>query len=225
MIVVTGASRGLGRAICERLLAAGMEVTGLARDVGGVPFPAANCDVSSYDQVRDVARKFKKDGVAISALVNAAGIASMNLAVTTPAETTRRIMEVNLLGTIYCCQQFAPLMIRNKGGSIINFSTIAVALGLKGESIYAASKAGVEGFTRAFAREMADFNVRVNCIAPGPIGTDLLKGITAAQIAKIVSQQIIPRQFTPDAVSDLVELLLDPRSSSLSGQVLHVGGA
>jgi 3-oxoacyl-[acyl-carrier protein] reductase len=95
---------------------------------------------------------------------------------------------------------------------------------LKGESIYAASKAGVEGFTRSFAREMADFNVTVNCIAPGPIDTNLLKGITSEQIQKIVSQQIIPRQFTPEAVSDLVELLLDPRGKSLSGQVLHVGG-
>jgi 3-oxoacyl-[acyl-carrier protein] reductase len=71
---------------------------------------------------------------------------------------------------------------------------------------------------------MADFNVRVNCIAPGPIDTNLLKGITAEQIHKIVSQQIIPKQFAPDSVADLVELLIDSRSDSLSGQVLHVGG-
>ncbi len=116
-------------------------------------------------------------------------------------------------------------MLRHKAGAIVNFSTIAVALGLKGESIYAASKAGVEGFSRAFAREMADFNVNVNCIAPGPIDTDLLKGVTSAQIDRIVAQQIIPRRFKPDAVCDLVELLLDARSRSLSGQVLHVGGA
>ena len=116
-------------------------------------------------------------------------------------------------------------MLRNKVGSIINFSTIAVALGLKGESIYAASKAGIEGFTRSFAREMADFNINVNCIAPGPIETNLLKGITASQIQKIVSLQIIPKQFTPESISDLVELLLDERSNSLSGQVLRVGGS
>lgn len=224
MIVVTGASRGLGRAICERLIGAGIEVMGLSRDIAGCPFPSLSCDVSSYEQVKEIARKLKRDGQTVAGLINAAGIASMNLAVATPAETTRRIMEVNLLGTIYCCQSFAPLMIRSKSGAIINFSTIAVALGLKGESIYAASKAGVEGFTRAFAREMADFNVTVNCVAPGPIATDLLKGITAAQIQKIVSRQIIPRQYTPAAVCDLVELLLDTRSKSLSGQVFHVGG-
>ena len=136
----------------------------------------------------------------------------------------QEIIHTNLLGTIYACQQFAPLMMRHKQGTIINFSTIAVALGLKGESIYAASKAGVEGFSKAFAREMADFNIRVNCIARRPIQTDLLKGVSAKQIAHVVSQQIIPKQFTPEAVAELVEILLDDRSHALSGQVLHVGG-
>ena len=116
-------------------------------------------------------------------------------------------------------------MLQNKGGIIINFSTIAVALGLKGESVYAASKAGVEVFSRSFAREMADFNVRVNCIAPGPINTDLLKGVTSAQINRIVAQQVITKQFLPSDVCDLVEMLLSKKSSSLSGQVFSVGGS
>ena len=225
MIVVTGASKGLGRAICDRLIEKNIEVFGLARNVEDVPFASMSCDVSSYESVKVVAQKLKKGGVKITGLVNAAGIASMNLAVTTPQSVAQKIINTNLLGTIYCCQLISPLMLRNKQGSIINFSTIAVALGLKGESIYAASKAGVEGFTRSFAREMADFNVKVNCIAPGPIDTSLLKGITAEQINKIVSQQIIPKQFKPESVADLVELLIDSRSDSLSGQVLHVGGA
>lgn len=225
MIVVTGASKGLGRAICDRLIEKNIDVFGLARNVEDVPFASMSCDVSSYESVKLVVQHLKKEGFKVTGLVNAAGIASMNLAVTTPQSVAQKIINTNLLGTIYCCQLVAPLMLRNKQGSIINFSTIAVALGLKGESIYAASKAGVEGFTRSFAREMADFNVKVNCIAPGPIDTSLLKGITAEQINKIVSQQIIPKQFKPDSVADLVELLIDSRSDSLSGQVLHVGGA
>jgi len=224
MIVVTGASKGLGRAICDRLISKGIPVFGLARNIDGIQFPSMACDVSSFDNVKAVAQRLKKEGLKVRGLVNAAGIASMNLAVTTPPNVSQDIIHTNLLGTIYCCQQIAPLMLRNKFGTIINFSTIAVALGLKGESIYAASKAGVEGFTRSFAREMADFNVNVNCIAPGPIDTNLLKGITSIQIERIISQQIIPIQFAPSAVSDLVEILLDERSRSLSGQVLHVGG-
>jgi 3-oxoacyl-[acyl-carrier protein] reductase len=225
MIVVTGASKGLGRAICERLIEKNIDVFGVARNVEDVPFASMSCDVSSYESIKAVVQQLKKDGVHVTGLVNAAGIASMNLALITPHSVAQKIINTNLLGTIYCCQLIAPLMLRNKQGSIINFSTIAVTLGLKGESIYAASKAGVEGFTRSFAREMSDFNVKVNCIAPGPIDTSLLKGITAEQINKIVSQQIIPKQFKPDSVADLVELLIDSRSHSLSGQVLHVGGA
>ena len=225
MIIVTGASKGIGRAICDRLLSSGVEILGLARDVSNVPFDSMNCDVSSHDEVKRVAQAVKNNGKKVSGLINAAGIASMNLALTTPPQIAEKIVKTNLLGTIYCCQLLSPMIIRYKRGSIINFSTIAVALGLKGESIYVASKAGVEGFTRAFAREMADFNVNVNCIAPGPIDTSLLKGLTSVQICKIVSQQIFQRQFTPDAVCDLVEMLLDSRSKALSGQVLHVGGA
>ena len=107
----------------------------------------------------------------------------------------------------------------------MTFSTIAVALGLKGESVYAASKAGVEAFTRVFAREVSAHGVRVNCIAPGPIPTNLTRGVPADSIADVVTRQVIQIQFTPSAVSDLVELLLDPRASSLAGVVLPVGGA
>ena len=224
MIIVTGASRGLGRDICHRLVTAGHEVFGVARSVDGLPFPAMSCDVGDYEQVKAVARQLKADKASVTGLINAAGVAAMNLAVTTPRDTTERVIRINMMGTITCCQLLAPLMMRHKSGSIINFSTIAVALGLKGESIYAGSKAGVEGFSRAFAREMADFGIRVNCIAPGPIDTALLRGITSQQIEKIVSQQIFPHQFTPAAVSDIVDLLLDRRSSALSGQLFHVGG-
>jgi 3-oxoacyl-[acyl-carrier protein] reductase len=225
MIIVTGASRGLGRAVAERLISSGREVLSLSRTREGAPGDSVTCDVSDYEAVKAVAQSLRKEKRVIEGLVNAAGIASMNLAVTTPPSMTQKLIQTNLAGTIHCCQLFAPLMIRKKAGSIINFSTIAVTLGLKGESIYAASKAGVEGFSRAFAREMADFDIRVNCVAPGPIKTDLLKGVSDEQIDAIVAQQILPKLFLPDDVADLCEFLLGPQSQSLSGQVLKVGGA
>jgi len=224
MIIITGASRGLGRAVTERLLESGLEVLGLCRKNEGLPFEAMACDISNYEAVKFVAQELKQGKKQLTGLVNAAGIASMNLAVTTPPSMTQKLIQTNLVGTIHCCQIFAPLLIRKKAGSIINFSTIAVPLGLKGESIYAASKAGVEGFSRAFAREMADFNIRVNCLAPGPIKTDLLKGVSDEQIDAIVSQQVVPKMFQPGDVCDLCEFLLSQKSSSLSGQVLNIGG-
>ena len=107
---------------------------------------------------------------------------------------------------------------------MINFSTIATALHLEGESIYAATKAAVENYSKTFAKEISKFNVRVNCIAPGPIETDLLRGITEDQINKIVKAQIIVNKFGKDDVVDLVDLLLDPKAKSLTGQVFHIGG-
>lgn len=224
MIIVTGASRGLGQAITERLIEKGEDVLGLARSVAGMSIDAIECDVSDYASVKNVSREVKRMKKPVKAFINAAGVASMNMAVTTDESTVQKLIQTNLVGTIYCCQLFAPIMLRQKHGSFINFSTIAVALALKGESVYAASKAGVESFSRTFAREMSDFNVRVNCIAPGPIRTDLLRGITDAQIEKITSQQVIPKQFEKSDVCDLVELLIDDKAASLSGQVLSVGG-
>lgn len=224
MIIVTGASRGLGKAITERLTEKGEKVIGLARSIETLDIEGIECDVSDYTSVKNAAREVKRMKQPVKAFINAAGVASMNMAVTTDESTVQKLIQTNLIGTIYCCQLFAPIMLRQKQGSFINFSTIAVALALKGESVYAASKAGVESFSRTFAREMADFNVRVNCIAPGPIRTDLLRGITDNQIEKIISQQVIPKQFQKSDVCDLVELLIDKKSASLSGQVLNVGG-
>jgi 3-oxoacyl-[acyl-carrier protein] reductase len=224
VIIVTGASRGLGQAITERLMDRGEEVIGLVRSTIGLNINAIECDVSDYASVKNASKEVKRMNKPVRAFVNAAGVASMNMAVTTDESTVQKLIQTNLVGTIYCCQLFAPIMLRQRQGSFINFSTIAVALALKGESVYAASKAGVETFSRAFAREMADFNVRVNCIAPGPIRTDLLRGITDTQIEKITSQQVISKQFQKSDVCDLVELLLDKKAASLSGQVLNVGG-
>jgi len=224
VILVTGASRGLGKAITERLIDSGEHVIGLARSIDSLEFDGIKCDVSDYSSVKAAAREVKRLKQPVKAFINAAGVASMNMAVTTDEATVQKLIQTNLVGTIYCCQLFAPLMLRQRQGSFINFSTIAVALALKGESVYAASKAGVETFSRTFAREMADFNVRVNCIAPGPIRTDLLRGITDIQIEKITSQQVIPKQFKKSDVCDLVELLLCEKASSLSGQTLNIGG-
>ena len=224
MIIVSGASKGLGNHICNRLCDQGHEVIGLSRDVSGLDFESYNCDISSYEEVKKVAKKIKVKHKKASAVINAAGIASMNLALTTPPEVTERIIQTNLMGTIFCCQLLSPLLIKNTNGVIINFSTIAVPIGLAGESIYVASKAGVEGFSKSFAREMSDFNVRVNCISPGPINTNLIKGVEKKLIDNVIARQIIRKQFEPDDVSDLIELLIDPKAKAVTGQVVPVGG-
>jgi len=224
-VIVTGASRGLGRYCAEHLVAKGYRVVGLGRTVDrNAGFEMRELDVADSAAVRSVLRDCRRDP-SVYALINAAGIASMNLVVTTPAETVRRIIETNLLGTIYCSQQIAPALIKRGSGRIINFSTLGVPLAIKGEAIYIASKAGVEGFTRVFARELAPHGVTVNAIAPGPIETALIAKVPKDKVDAVVAQQIIPRQGTPDDVWNIVTMLLSPESSMISGAVLNVGGA
>ncbi len=224
MIIVTGTSRGIGRDIALNLSDQGLEVIGLSRSLVPSTFPQFAIDVANYDSIKEFVGNLKSEHKEISALINCAGIASMNLAVLTPSHVTRKIIETNLLGTIFCCQLFSPLLIRNGFGSIINFSTIAVSLNLEGESVYVASKAGVEAFTRVIAKELAGHNIRANCIAPGPIQTSLLSGVSEEQIDKIVQSQIIKKRFSKKDICDIVNLLLSENAKSLTGQVFNVGG-
>src|SRR5579871_1888217 len=192
-LLVTGASRGIGAHIASAAAAAGYEVTGVARSAQDrMPFPILACDVADDNAVRDLAKTVSRQGP-LWGIVNAAGVAAMNMAVTTPAARVRSLVEVNLLGTIYVCQHFAPLLMRRKEGRIVNFSTIAVSRALSGESVYVASKAGVEAFTRAFAREVGGFGITANCVAPGPIDTDLIAKVPDEAIARVVNQQAIRR--------------------------------
>ena len=181
------------------------------------------CDVTDPAQIKAVMGDLAKDE-SLYGLVNAAGIASMNLTIAMPPETVRRIVEVNLLGTIYCASLVGKWLARRKRGRILNFSTIAVPLAIKGEAVYAASKAGVEGFTRAFAREMADFGVTVNAVAPGPVDTALIAKVPAGQIREIVERQIIQRQAEPEDVWRTLSTLLEEKADMITGEVIHIGG-
>ena len=214
-IVITGASRGLGLHMARKALAEGYSVTGLARTPDeNAGFPMLACDVTNPTDVARCFAALRKQP--LWALINAAGAASMNLHLTTPPETMRHLVACNLLGTMYCSAEAGRIFARRRAGRIITFSSIAVALGLEGEASYVAAKAGVEGFTRAFAREMAAFGVTVNAVAPGPIPTRLIAGVP--------EEKILPRPLAADDVWNVVSWLLEERSASLSGEVLHVGG-
>jgi len=225
MIVVSGASRGIGYEVARRLHERGQSVVGLSR--GGrsdADFPVDKLDIRDDVAVSRYARRLRQHGIRVDALINAAGIASMNLALMTPIGVTSDLLQTNFLGTVSACKHFSPLLIRAGGGVIINFSTIAVSLHLEGESSYVASKAAVEAYSRVLARELAKHQVRVNCIAPGPIETALLRGVSANQVSRIVDRQLLKHQFKCSDVADLVEILLDNRAASLTGHVFHLGG-
>ena len=223
MIIVTGGSSGLGKFIAQSLENDNHKVIRISRRSSNFE-NHLNCDIRNYEDLRKTYKKIKDLGEPVFALINCAGIASMNLALTTPKNVIENIINTNLIGTIYTNQVFAPLIIRSGKGRIINFSTIAVSIALEGESVYSASKAGVECFSKVFAKELANFRITVNCIAPGPIRTNLIRGINEVQIKNILKNQIIKKEFNHQDVFDIVKLILSPDSSSLTGMVFPVGG-
>ena len=223
MYIVSGASRGIGKFIFEDLKSKKMDVIGLATK-SDPDKEILECDISDFASIKSAYEIIKKRYKKIYALINVAGIASMNLAIAMPEDITRKIINTNLLGTIFLNQIFSPMLIRNNKGRIINFSTVAVKLGIKGESVYTASKAGVESYSRVLAKELSSFNITVNCIAPGPINTDLTAGVNSKQLENIINQQIIQKQLHPSDVMDQVELLLSEKAKNITGEVIVVGG-
>jgi len=224
-LIVTGASNGIGAHLCARAIGSGFSVVGLSRTSPKLEdVDWRQCDVSDPESIKSATADLRRDP-SIFGLVNAAGIASMNLTIATPPTTIERIIATNLLGTIYCCSILGKALARRGTGRIVNFSTLAVPIALKGEAVYAASKAGVETFSRAFAREMGDFGVTVNVIAPGPMDTKLIAKVPRHNVEKIINQQLITRMGTPEDVWKILEFLFSDSSSLVTGDVFHIGGA
>ena len=121
-------------------------------------------------------------------------------------------------------KEVMPCFVKSRIGRIINFSAFAVKIGLQGESVYVASKAGVEGFTRSIARELAPLNVTVNCISAGPIKTKLTNKVPASYIEKIIQQQIINKQCDKEDILKCVKLILSEDSNKITGENFIIGG-
>lgn len=224
-IIVTGCSSGIGYFLAENLIKYNYKVIGLARNEPKekYSFDFEKCDIRNFGSVKNFFSKVKKDKD-IYGLVNVAGVASMNLLISTPEETINNIINTNLIGTIYCIKEAIPCFVRSKEGRIINFSSFAVKIGLQGESVYVASKAGVEGFTRSIARELTPFNVTVNCISPGPIQTKLTSKVPTSYIEKVIQQQIINKQCTKEDVLKCTKIILSSESDKITGENFIIGG-
>ncbi len=224
-IIVTGCSQGIGLFIANELLKLDYEVYGISRNkpTSEFKFNFIKCDVSNSDSVKEIFSKFRRDP-SVYALLNVAGIASMNLLISTPEDTIKRIIETNLLGTIYCTKAIIPSMIKSKVGRIINFSSIAVKIGAKGEATYIASKGGVEAFSRSIARELSPANITVNTISPAFIETRLSSGLPKTIKKTVIERQIIESECSLSDVFDCVKMILSPESKKITGEIFNIGG-
>ena len=227
VILITGSRKGLGRALAEHFLAQGWNVAGCSRKPSDLTHPAYRhfeLDVADETAVAAMVRAVVTEFGSLDALVNNAGIASMNPIALTPASTVRGILDTNVTGTFVVLREGAKSMMRAKTGRIVNLSTVAVPLSLEGECAYAASKAAVESITRVAAREFGPYGVTVNAVGPTPVDTDLIRAVPKDKIAALISRQAIPRMGTPADVINLVEFFLRPESSFVTGQIVYLGG-
>lgn len=224
-IIVTGCSQGIGLYVANELSKLNYDVYGISRKKpkSNFNFNFIECDVSKSDDVQNIFLKFRKDKE-VYGLINVAGVASMNLLVSTPDDTIRRIIETNLLGTIYCTKAIIPPMIRSKVGRIINFTSIAVRIGAKGESTYIASKGGVEAFSRSIARELSPANITVNTISPAFIETRLSSSLPANVKKTVIERQIIESECSLADVFDCVKIILSDESKKITGEIFNIGG-
>ena len=230
--LVTGGTGGIGQAICRKLadngycviinyLHAEEKARRLADDING---KAVKFDVSDVDSVNNVLSDIISSDGKIDLLVNNAGISEIDLFTTIPREKSDSIININLGGTLNCSRAVLPYMIRRKTGCIVNISSMWGQVGASCEVDYSASKAGIIGFTKALAKEVAPSGIRVNCVSPGFIMTEMNSRFTDEELDGIKEE--IPLGFfgTPEHVADAVAFLSSESAEYITGQVLAVNG-
>ena len=234
--LVTGASRGIGRAIAEALAREGAQVIGTATSAGGADAigealakaPVAGrgvvLDVGSSESVDALFKQLKADGLEPDILVNNAGITRDGLLMRMSEDDWQSVIDVNL-GSVYrTCRAAARTLMRADGGRVVNVSSVVASLGNAGQTSYAAAKAGMEGFTRSLARELGSRRVTVNAVAPGFIDTDMTRKLSDQQRELLVAQVPLGRLGEAADVAEAVLFLVSPAAAYITGETLHVNG-
>ncbi len=232
--LVTGGSRGIGRAVAQALAEAGARVAVVARDVGRARAVAAElpgeghrgygCDVADGAAVDALIKAVEGDFGSLDILVNNAGITEDNLVLRLSDEAWDRVLDTNLKGAFNLIRAAARGMMRRRSGRIINIASVVGLTGNKGQANYAASKAGLIGLTKSVARELAARGVLCNAVAPGFIDTEMTAALPEAARTALLGQIALGRLGRPEDVAGVVRFLAGPHASYITGQTLVVDG-
>lgn len=232
--LVTGGSRGIGRAIAEALAEGGARVAVVARngeraeqaadELKGEGHLGLSCDVTDGDGVSDAVSTVSEELGDVSILVNNAGITRDGLLLRMKEEDWDRVLDVNLKGAYHTTKAVTRAMMKARSGTILNITSVVGLVGNPGQANYAASKAGLVGFTKSVARELASRNVRCNALAPGYIDTDMTAALDEGQVETLRERIPLGHLGEPEDVAGAARFLCGPAARYITGQVLAVDG-
>ncbi|MEC9254645.1 3-oxoacyl-ACP reductase FabG [Thalassolituus sp.] len=236
LALVTGASRGIGFAIAERLIADGYRVVGTATSEAGAESLQAKLhehgdehsalvlNISDSEQTEAALKALLSECGTPFVVVNNAGITRDNLFLRLNEDDWNAVVNTNLTGVFRVCKALAKAMLKQKAGSIVNISSIIGTTGNGGQANYAAAKAGLEGFSRSLAQEIASRNITVNCVAPGFIQTDMTDVLPETQKEAILASIPGKRFGHVDDIAGAVAFLASEDARYITGQTIHVNG-
>ena len=232
--VVTGGGRGIGRAIAHELARQGAAVVVNDKSGEGVVCSEINdaggkascfkADVADFSEVQNLIKFTVETFGDLHILVNNAGITRDGLLLSMSEDDWDTVLRVNLRGTFVCSKAAVKHMIRKRYGRVISIASVAGQMGNAGQTNYASSKAGIIGFTKSLARELASRNITVNAIAPGFVDTDILKAMAPATLEAAVKMVPLGRKGKPEEIAYAVAFLASDRAAYITGQVLGVDG-
>ena len=239
--IVTGGAQGIGKAIALRLAKDGANIgildiqkdkaeqTAEEIDKSGVKAIAIQCDMTNYDKVKEAVAKVYQQCGTIDILINNVGIDVAKVFVETDEVLWDKILNANYRSFLIASHVCIPYMIEQKRGIIVSLGSDAGRVGTPGEVLYSGTKAAIMGSSKALARELARYNIRVNCVSPGPVHTELWNKLHPGEKGKQVTETIIGaipmrRLGKPEDVADVVAFLVSEDSRYLTGQVLSIDG-
>jgi len=228
--VITGASRGIGKTIAEKFYAEGASIVigdiaeSSVADELGERAKFIQVDISKKDDSQRLIDFALENFGKVDILVNNAGITRDGLLIRMKDEDWLNVLKINLTGTAYCSRAVARPMMKQRNGKIINMASVVGLMGNAGQTNYAASKAGVIGFTKSLAKELASRNITVNAIAPGYIDTEMTAKLSEEAKKMMLNNVPLGRPGTPDDVAEVALFLASDSANYITGQVIQVDG-